>query len=96
MLLKRPKKTIDISLSTLQGACAMNNTFVLGIFMILIYFKSLAWTFFAETFSILLIQVVVAWYSRKEVHTLFDGYCILSLFPLALVIVATLEAVGFD
>ena len=93
---KKTQKTIDISLSTLQGACAMNNTFVLGIFMILIFFKSLAWTFFAETFSILLIQCIVAWYSRKDVHTMFDGYCILALFPLALVVVATLEAIGFD
>ena len=35
----------------------MNNTFCLGIFLILIYARDLAWTFSAETISIFLIQV---------------------------------------
>lgn len=93
---KKTQKSIDISLSTLQGACCMNNTFVLGIFMILIYFRSLAWTFFAETFSILLIQCIMAYYSRMSVHTMFDAYCIVALFPFALVVVYCLESMGFD
>ena len=74
----------------------MNNTFVLGIFMVLIYFRSLAWQFFAETLSILLCQVVIAIYAQKSVHTMFDAYCILAIFPLALVVVAILEGMGFD
>lgn len=35
----------------------MNNTFCLGVFMFLIYFRHLAWEFSAETVSILLVQV---------------------------------------
>lgn len=35
----------------------MNNTFCLGVFMFLIYFRSLAWEFSAETVTILLVQV---------------------------------------
>ena len=35
----------------------MNNTFCLGVFMFLIFFRSLAWEFSAETVSILLVQV---------------------------------------
>jgi len=93
---KKSQNTIDISLSTLQGACAMNNTFVLGIFMVLIYFRTLAWQFFAETLAILVVQVLIAIYAQKSVHTMFDAYCILSLFPLAIVIVAVLEGMGFD
>lgn len=93
---KKSQNTIDISLSTLQGACAMNNTFVLGIFMILIYFRSLAWQFFAETFAILLVQVIIAILAQKSVHTMFDAYTILSLFPLAIIVVAVLESMGFD
>jgi len=46
-----------ISLSTLEGAAIMNNTFCLSIFLMLVYFKKLAWQFSAETISILLIQV---------------------------------------
>jgi hypothetical protein len=64
--------------------------------MILIYFRSLAWTFFAETFSILLIQCIMAYYSRMSVHTMFDAYCIVALFPFALVVVYCLESMGFD
>jgi len=94
--MKKTQKTIDISLSTLQGACAMNNTFVLGIFMLLIYFRGLSWTFFAETFSILLVQIIIAFFCQKKVHTMRDGYIILSLFPLAIVVVAVLEAMGYD
>lgn len=41
----------------LQGAACMNNTFCLGVFMFLIYFRSLAWEFSAETVTILLVQV---------------------------------------
>jgi hypothetical protein len=35
----------------------MNNTFCLGIFLLLIYAKNLAWQFSAETISILFIEV---------------------------------------
>lgn len=40
-----------------QGAACMNNTFCLGVFMFLIFFRSLAWEFSAETITILLVQV---------------------------------------
>ena len=46
---KKSKKTITVSLSALEGAACMNNTFCLAIFMALIYFKSLVWKFSAET-----------------------------------------------
>lgn len=35
----------------------MNNTFCLGVFMFLIYFRHLAWEFSAETVTILVVQV---------------------------------------
>ena len=41
----------------MQGAACMNNTFCLGVFMFLIYFRSLAWEFSAETVTILAVQV---------------------------------------
>ena len=55
--LKKSSHSIAISLSTLQGAACMNNTFGLGIFMVLIYTKTLAWEYLAETLSILFVQV---------------------------------------
>ncbi len=93
------KKTINsmsISLSTLEGAAVLNNTFVLGIFMFLILFKGLAWEFFAETASILFVQVVMAFMALKKSHTILDGIFILSLYPLSLLLVSYLESIGWN
>ncbi|CAN0544959.1 unnamed protein product, partial [Ectocarpus sp. 12 AP-2014] len=60
--LKKTSRTIVISFAALQaretgnndfGAACMNNTFCLGVFMFLIYFRNLAWEFSAETVTIL-------------------------------------------
>lgn len=40
---KKTQKNITTSLSTLVGAACMNNTFVLGIFLALIYLQGRAW-----------------------------------------------------
>ena len=44
-------------MSAVQGAVVMNNTFVLGVFMLLICWQGLAWEFFAETLAVLFVQV---------------------------------------
>jgi Ca2+/Na+ antiporter len=94
---KKTRKTVTISFSTLLGAAILNNTFVLAIFMALIYLKGLAWNFTAETISILFVELVMLHFSQKRVQTLRDGYIILALFPLSLVIVMVLENVfGLD
>lgn len=65
--------------------------------MALIYLKGLAWNFTAETTSILFVEIVMLYYSQKEVQTLRDGYMVLSLFPISLLIVVFMENVlGFD
>merc|ERR1719238_1465384 len=56
---KRTLKAMTISLSTLEGAACMNNTFCLGIFFGLIFFRGLNWKFTAETISIIVVQYVV-------------------------------------
>lgn len=94
---KKTRKTITISFSTLLGAAIMNNTFVLAIFMVLLTVKGLAWTFTAETISILVVEFAMGWMSQKRVMTLRDGFYTISLYPLALFIVAFLEnVVGLD
>ena len=55
----------------------MNNTFVLAIFMMLIFFKELTWSYFAETVSILFVLFCVGLMALKKVHTVLDGYLIL-------------------
>jgi Ca2+/Na+ antiporter len=93
---KKTRKTITVSLTTLEGAACMNNTFCLSIFMGLIFCRGLAWQYTAETISILTVEMVVAVLVQSNVLTLARGLFILALFPLSLVLVATLEALGFD
>eukprot|EP00930_Biecheleria_cincta_P060673 TRINITY_DN46290_c0_g1_i1.p1 TRINITY_DN46290_c0_g1~~TRINITY_DN46290_c0_g1_i1.p1 ORF type:complete len:502 (-),score=123.22 TRINITY_DN46290_c0_g1_i1:52-1557(-) len=95
---KKTKKSITTSLSTLEGAAIMNNTFCLGIFLALVYCKNLAWEFSAETICILFVQVaLVANVMGRSVHRVVDGFIIMSLYPISLFIVWFLEnIVGMD
>ncbi|CAN0455210.1 unnamed protein product [Ectocarpus sp. 8 AP-2014] len=86
--LKKTSRTI--------GAACMNNTFCLGVFMFLIYFRNLAWEFSAETVTILLVQAVMAVLSLRNTFRVVDGVMVLSLYPLSLMVVAGLEACGWD
>merc|ERR1711948_103925 len=56
---KKTEKNLTTSLSTLIGAACMNNTFVLAIFLALVYVQGLAWQFTAETFAMVLIQWII-------------------------------------
>eukprot|EP00403_Amphidinium_massartii_P019308 CAMPEP_0178412988 /NCGR_PEP_ID=MMETSP0689_2-20121128/22298_1 /TAXON_ID=160604 /ORGANISM="Amphidinium massartii, Strain CS-259" /LENGTH=563 /DNA_ID=CAMNT_0020034251 /DNA_START=98 /DNA_END=1789 /DNA_ORIENTATION=- len=95
---KRTVGSITTSLSTLEGAGIMNNTFCLGIFLALVYFKHLAWEFTAETLSIVIIQfAVAAVVLTRDVSTLLDGVIVLSFYPLSLLLVYVLEnKLGLD
>jgi len=86
------------ALSCLLGAGIMNNTFCLGIFLGLVYFRGLAWEFTAETLAIIAIQLMIGLmvYFRKGM-LLIHGCVILLFYPLALMIVFVLENyVGWD
>lgn len=94
---KKTRKTVTVSFSTLLGAAILNNTFVLAIFMVLIVVKGLAWQFTAETIAILFVEIALYFVSQKRVQTLRDGFLVLSLYPIALFLVAFLEnVVGLD
>jgi Ca2+/Na+ antiporter len=94
---KKTSKTITISMSTLEGAACMNNTFCVAIFFALIYVQGLAWRFTAETIVIVGVQVVVGVIAMmKETQTLMMAIIILSLYPASLVFVSLLEEFGLD
>mmetsp|Transcript_15141 Transcript_15141/g.25256 ORF Transcript_15141/g.25256 Transcript_15141/m.25256 type:complete len:499 (-) Transcript_15141:249-1745(-) len=93
---KKTKASISISMATLLGAAIMNNTFVLGIFMLLVATQGLSWEFFAETLTILLVQFAMGYFALKSMHTMADAFMILSLYPLSLALVWFLEANGWD
>jgi Ca2+/Na+ antiporter len=96
--IKKTKASITTSLSTLVGAACMNNTFCLAIFFALVYFKRLAWTFFAETVAIILIQYIIGGLAimSNQMSTKV-AFLVLACYPGCLLIVAFLENVmGLD
>jgi len=62
----------------------------------LVAFNNLAWHFSAETSAILLVELIVAAAAIMPVQRTWTALAILSLFPLSIAYVATLEAFGFD
>lgn len=55
---KKTSKSITISMSTLLGAACLNNTFSLGIFLFIVYWKSIVLDYFAEFTAIVFVQCV--------------------------------------
>ena len=93
--MKKTRKTMKVSLTTLEGAACMNNTLCLAIFLGVIYFRNLAWEYTAETISILFVQFAVGTIARKrKTFRMIDALCILALYPLSLIIVETLKWTG--
>lgn len=64
--------------------------------MMLVATQGLSWEFFAETLSILLVQIIMGMFAFKSTHTMLDATLILSLYPLSLACVYILEAYGWD
>jgi Ca2+/H+ antiporter len=98
--LKKTKKSITVSLSQLEGAAIMNNTFCLAIFLFLIWSGGgsfgppLEWAYSAEVLAILFVQCMVGAFARKKIITMLDGWLILALYPVSLILVMILE-IGF-
>lgn len=94
---KRTLKSQTTALSALVGAAVMNNSFCLGIFLALVYFKQLRWEFSAETFAIVLVELLVALFVMKsKTLSLFNGLIILSFYPISLLVVYVLHDFGLD
>jgi hypothetical protein len=70
--------------------------FSLSIFMSLIFIRGLAWQYTAETISIIVVEFIMAYLVQSEVMTAGRGLAVMAIFPLSLVLVASLEALGFD
>eukprot|EP01062_Namystynia_karyoxenos_P029290 TRINITY_DN2202_c0_g1_i1.p1 TRINITY_DN2202_c0_g1~~TRINITY_DN2202_c0_g1_i1.p1 ORF type:complete len:592 (+),score=237.98 TRINITY_DN2202_c0_g1_i1:103-1776(+) len=94
--LKKTEKTMTIALSSLVGAACMNNTFCLAIFLLQIYGNSLIWEFSAETISILAVELLMFGVACQRVQKLWMAFVVISLFPISVVLVASLEAAGLD
>jgi Ca2+/Na+ antiporter len=95
---KRTMKSMTISLSTLEGAACMNNTFCLCIFFIVVAWKKLAWQFTAETITIVICELIMGCIALSSKTMTFGiGWFILLLYPLSLFGVYFLEnQLGLD
>merc|ERR1712161_175102 len=90
---KKTRKTMTVSLSALEGAACMNNTFCLCIFMGIIYTRELAWQY---TAVIVVVQFIMAILVQSKVMTSGMGLAVILIFPLSLVFVSVMEFFGFD
>lgn len=91
---KKTSKSTTVALSSLTGAAAMNNTLCLSLFMGLIVFRGIAWEFTAETIAIIVVEIIVCYIASKSQMRALEGYIILSLYPLSIVLVAVIKASG--
>ena len=96
--MKKKKKIFSMTLSQLYGAVCMNNTLVLGMFLILVYTKSLSWTYTAETFVTLLLILLVGLLGMSAyTFRTWVGIAILLLYPLTIGLVVFLkESLGWQ
>lgn len=93
---KKTSPSICNAFEQLLGGAVMNNTFCTGIFLALIYFQDLEWTFTAETLAIIVVEVLMIFFALKRVSRVWDGICAFLLYPIALGMVAFLEAKGVN
>ncbi len=89
----RTNVSMGLTLSSLYGATAMNNTFCVGIFLALIAFRELPWTYTAEAITILIVEITVALICMRETLKQWHAVCIGCLFPFSLFLVWFLESV---
>ena len=88
---KKTTESISLSLATLHGAATMNSTLALGIFMSLIYFRGLSWSFSAEVITVLVIIFFVGLNSLKKTVKLWQALLIALLYPFSILLVYILE-----
>jgi Ca2+/Na+ antiporter len=88
---KKTTESITLTLATLHGAATMNSTLALGIFMSLIYFRNLSWSFSAEVITVLFVIFMVGLNSLRKNIRLWQAVFVLSLYPLSILLVYVLE-----
>ena len=91
---RRTSKSITLALVSLLGCIIINNTMVLGVFMIIIYFEDLAWVFLSETIIIIVTELYIGLMCVKNVHTLLDAVFIILWYPTSIAIVYVMNTYG--
>lgn len=92
---KRSERTASICQDTILGSVITLNTLGLGTFMTVVYARGLAWEYLAEAATILISLVLASTLFFKETQTVFNGFLLFLIFPLALGIVVTMRSSGY-
>ena len=92
MASKKKKRNTSLLFTNLYGSCAMNNCLCLGLFLLLLYIKRLAWNFGAETVTIVAVSLFVGWVGATRI-TMRTAWAPLmaALFPLSAAFIALLR-----
>lgn len=95
---RRTRKSMTTSLSTLECAAIINNSLCLGILLVLVYVKSLAWKYSAQTIPVVVVELAIGMSVVKRSRlTLLDGLVVLALYPAALLLTWALQiGAGLD
>jgi len=93
---KKTNAAISLTAASLLGAACMNNTLALCIFMALVYFQDLDWSFSAEVISLVIVTTSVGIIALRRNIFAWQGLLLISLYPVCLALVAGLEAAGLD
>jgi len=88
---RRKRDNATITYSQIFGACIMNNTLCLGIFMALVYFRELEWYYSAEVLVILVVQLCVGLISFQKTYKVFLAFPVGCIYIISLVLVYVLE-----
>jgi len=91
---KKTTESISLTLATLHGAATMNSTLALCIFMSLIYFRQLSWSFSAEVISVIIVIVVVGCNALRQTIYLWQALIVFAMYPLTIFMVFMMKDVG--
>jgi Ca2+/Na+ antiporter len=89
---KKTTQTISLCLNSLHGAATMNSTLALCIFMSLVYFRGLSWSFSAEVITVIVVIVSVGLNALQKTIYLWQGLLVASFYPISILMVYIMES----
>ena len=95
---KRRKKNISLTFGAIYGAVCMNSTLCVGVLLLMMYLRDgIEWDFSAEMVSLFFVIFSVGLLGQSRTTPLWRAILVISLYPMAIGIVALLEipAIGW-
>jgi len=89
---RRKRENATVTYYQIFGACIVNNTLCLGIFMALVYFRELDWYYSAEVVAVLVVQLCIGLISYKKTFKVYLAVPVAFVYIMSLVLVYVLEA----